>query len=56
MVNNEIVALAETVKELVRIFQCMPNYTKLELSLQQRMEDVYKKATLIKNSELKKSA
>ena len=46
---KSIVELAETVKELVRIIQCMPNYVKLDDVLQSRLGVVYHKAVVAKD-------
>ena len=46
--DQSIIELAETVKELVRIIQCFPNFNRLSEHLKNRLGDVYRKASKAK--------
>lgn len=46
--SQSVVELAETVKELVRCIRSFPNASSLPEALSNRLDQVYKKATVAK--------
>lgn len=47
--DKAIIEIAESLKELCRIIQSMPNYDKLSVNLKTRLAKVYEKVSVAKS-------